>query len=79
MQKRPKLDAQRGGGSSPTDSECEAAEAFPADLHQNPKPVSSVAARCSAVAGVQVRVGGAGDKRNVRVSLEDLESSRSRM
>ena len=41
--------------------------------------VSSVAAKCSAAAGVQVRVGGAGDKRNVRVSHEDLESSCSRM
>ncbi len=78
MQKRPKLDAQcaaRGSGSSPTDSECEGSEAYPA--------AGSDAARCAAVVGVQVqvqvRVGTAAEKRNFRVSLEDLETPRSRM
>jgi hypothetical protein len=75
MQKRPKVDAQcaaRGGGSSPTDSECEGSEAFPA-------AVGPDAARCAAVVEAQVRVGDAADKRKVRVSLEDLESPRSNM
>jgi hypothetical protein len=76
MQKRPKLDDQcaaRGSGSSPTDSECEGSEAYPA--------AGSDAARCAAVVGVQVqvRVGSAAEKRNFRVSLEDLETPRSRM